>query len=151
MKVFTKLLIANVSLMLLLACEDDNDFSNTPELNVREFKKVSSNLAVWKIGFTDGDGDIGVRNDRDPDNFFYTVYSIEDGIPVEKPGQSYRIPVVRNIRTEKGIEGEFEFRIETDLFLLDSPFVDTAFLRAYVVDRALNKSNTVETPIFPTN
>ena len=151
MNLVTKVLIAGGLLCSLIACEDDNNFPNTPTLTVREFTKVNSDLAIWKLGFTDGDGDIGVRNDSDPDNFIYTVFSIEDGVPVETPGQSYRIPVVRNIRTARGIEGEFEFRLETDLFRIDTPFIDTAFLRAYVVDRSNNQSNMVETPIFPTN
>lgn len=135
----------------LVSCKKDNNFPDEPVIEVRDFYKESSNLAIWKIGFTDGDGDIGVRNAADEDNFIVTIFSIVDGKAIEREGQAYRIPVVENIRTAAGIEGEFEFRIETDLLRLDSIPIDSAYYSAYVIDRSGNESNTVETPIFSTN
>lgn len=135
----------------LPACKKNNNFPDEPQIEVRDFYKVNNTLAIWKIGFTDGDGDIGVRNAGDEDNFIVSIFSIVEGEAVIRPGQSYRIPVVENIRTANGIEGEFEFRIETDLLLLDSIPIDSAYYRAYVIDRSGNASNTVETPIFTTN
>ena len=135
----------------LVACKKDNNFPDEPEIEVRDFYKQSSDIAIWKIGFTDGDGDIGVRNAADRDNFIVTIFSIVDGNAIERDGQAYRIPVVENIRTAAGIEGEFVFQIETDLLRLDSIPIDSAFYQAYVVDRSGNESNTVETPIFSTN
>ncbi len=136
---------------VIFSCNKDNNFSDIPELEVRDFYKTSSTVAIWKIGFTDGDGDIGVRNNLDANNFIVSIFSIVDGVAIGQEGQSYRIPVVENIRTTRGIEGEFEFRIETDLLLLDSIPIDSAYYRAYVIDRAGNESNVVETPIFKTS
>jgi hypothetical protein len=150
MKRFVKITIALGSFAAFFnSCSDDKNYPDAPELTVREFYTTQDSI-VWRIGFTDGDGDIGVRNISDPDNFINSVFSIEDGAIKEIPAQSYRIPVVENIRTDKGIEGEFIFRLEKDLFLVDTPIVDTAFMRAYVVDRSLKKSNVIETPIFTT-
>jgi len=135
----------------LVTCKKDNNFPDEPQIEVRDFYKESNLIAIWKIGFTDGDGDIGVRNPADKDNFIVTIFSIVDGVAESQPGQSYRIPVVENIRTAAGIEGEFEFEIETDLLRLDSIPIDSAYYRAYVIDRSDNASNIVETPIFTTN
>lgn len=135
----------------LISCKKDNNFPDEPVIEVRDFYKQNNNIAIWKIGFTDGDGDIGVRNAADEDNFIVSIFSIIDGRANEREGQAYRIPVVENIRTAAGIEGEFEFKIETDLLLLDSIPIDSAYYRAYVIDRSGNQSNTVETPIFSTN
>ncbi len=150
MKFFTKIGFCLTLVSLFFSCDSDNNFPSTPELTVRSFEKVDANNAVWKLGFTDGDGDIGVRNDQDADNFIVKIFSIEDGIITEQPGLSYRIPVVENIRTERGIEGEFSFRLETDLYRVLTPPLDSIFLSGYVTDRGGKQSNVVETPVFPT-
>lgn len=154
MKFSAKILLSLFLSSMILGCDSDNNFSTTPELKIRSFEKVNDNRAIWKIGFTDGDGDIGVRNDGDPDNFIVTVTSIKDGILKEIPTSNYRIPVVQNIRTEKGIEGEFEFVLDTDLYRFDTDSIgtiiriDSIYLSGYVLDRSNKSSNTVETPIF---
>ncbi|MEQ8625252.1 MAG: hypothetical protein RJQ00_10025 [Vicingaceae bacterium] len=151
MKITIKIGFCVLFLASLISCKKDNNFPDEPVIEVRDFYKQNNNIAIWKIGFTDGDGDIGVRNAADEDNFIVSIFSIIDGRANEREGQAYRIPVVENIRTAAGIEGEFEFKIETDLLLLDSIPIDSAYYRAYVIDRSGNQSNTVETPIFSTN
>ncbi len=140
-----------ISLALAIwSCKDDDSFPETPELFFRDFIEGTDSLAVWSLGFTDGDGDIGVRNDNDPDNFIISGYKIvngqEDTLP---PLLSYRIPVVRNVVTKNGIEGEFEFKIEKKPYA--NAGFDSIYISGYVIDRAGNQSNTVRTPIFRTN
>tara|TARA_R110000868_G_scaffold122090_1_gene323656 strand:- start:758 stop:1207 length:450 start_codon:yes stop_codon:yes gene_type:complete len=147
MKGITKIGFCLLSFLGLVACENDKNFPITPVLESRSFVKTSNFNAIWTIGFTDGDGDIGVRNNNDSDNFFVTIFSIEADTIIEIPGRSFRIPVVQNIRTTKGIEGSFEFRIETDLLLP----IDSVQYSGYAVDRAGNESNVVFTPIFSTS
>jgi len=56
-----------------------------------------------------------------------------------------RIPVLTPDGSNKSIKGE----IEDTLFIYnyESEF-DTIMFEAYIVDRALHKSNTIETPII---
>lgn len=147
MNKYVKISFSLLLAVFFFACSNEKDFPETPVLEVRDFTKVSSTKAFWTLGFTDGDGDIGVRNENDSDNFFVTILSIEGGVSREIKGQSFRIPVVENIRTEKGIEGSFEFEIDVDLLLP----LDSVQFNGFVVDRAMNESNVVSTPIFTTN
>ena len=143
------------SLLLVLvlfstSCKKDKDFPTTPQLTVREFLRVSSYEIRWRIGFTDGDGDFGVRNENDADNFILTIYSIENGIAVEKDATNYRIPQIEDVPTEKGVEGEFLLSIDNlDLFLIDG--IDSLYYRGYALDRAGNRSNSIESPRIAIN
>ena len=60
-----------------------------------------------------------------------------------------RIPVVRNVSTRNGIEGEFKFTIQLSTYR--NLGFDTIYLSAYVEDRAFNRSNSIQTPIFSIN
>lgn len=155
MKLNSKLVIC-ICTLFLWSCSKDNNFPDEPVLEVRDFIRVSNDRAIWSIGFTDGDGDIGVRNDQDEDNFIPTIYITNQGNEVAVPNSTkYRIPVVRNIRTAKGIEGEFRFDMELDLLkLLDPvtyPSLDSVRYDAYAIDRSGNRSNVVTTPYFGIN
>jgi len=148
----TKLSFTLVVIVSLFAfgCKKDKDFPATPQLNVREFNRVAQYEVQWKIGFTDGDGDFGVRNEGDPDNFILTIFSIENGVPVEKDANNYRIPQIDDVPIENGVEGEILLAIDNlDLFLIDG--IDSLYYRGYALDRAGNKSNTIESPRFSVN
>lgn len=150
MTVNVKILICALCFLVFSSCEKEKDFPDEPTLTVREFTKVNPNYALWRLGFTDGDGDIGVRTDRDKDNFIVTIFRIDTGVPTELNATNYRIPVVDNIRTSNGIEGEFRFDIENlDLFRIEN--IDSVVYEAYVIDRAGNESNVVRTPEFSVN
>ena len=143
----TKLSFSLFLILALFACRDDNEFPVTPQLKVREFTQLSQEAVLWRIGFTDGDGDFGVRNDRDSDNFIMSIFSIENGQAVDVPATNYRIPVIRGVPTDKGVEGEFSLNIDNlDLLTIDG--IDSLFFRGYAIDRAGNQSNTVESPRF---
>lgn len=146
----TKISFGICLLSSIFACNtNDNDFSKTPELFFRSFIDQDS-VAVWSLGFTDGDGDIGTRDLDDPENFFVTSFSIEDGVPVQLPDTNlYRVPAIQNISTRNGIEGEFKFTIEKKQFQINN--IDSAFMQGYVVDRSNNRSNDISTPIFEIN
>lgn len=151
MKLFTKILICALFMGGFYACEKDKDFSDIPELTFRDFERTSPSSAIWKIGFTDGDGDVGLIDIGDTsqdDNFIVTIISIKDGLDSAMQGQNYRVPVVENIRTAAGIEGEIKLDITgLDVFkLIQSPKIDSIYYRGYLLDRKGNQSNFVETP-----
>lgn len=141
-------IIASV-VMLQTACTKDSDFPATPELNVREFTRGPDFDAVWRIGFTDGDGDFGVRNDNDPDNFIVTIFKIENGVGIEQNSTNYRVPQIKDVPIDKGVEGEFKLDINLELVLIDG--IDSLFYTGYAVDRSGNRSNTVQSPRIRVN
>ncbi|MFB1021557.1 MAG: hypothetical protein QMC40_02205 [Vicingaceae bacterium] len=153
MKLFVKIGIGISILSSLCACREDSDFSEIPELFYRDFQ-ISTNeagrpIAIWKLGFTDGDGNIGVRdgNEKDSNNFIVSGFQYIDGkITTLPPLQGYRIPAAENVSTRNGIEGEFRFEFEIDSYI--SFNIDSMYLEGYVIDRSFNESNSIETPIF---
>lgn len=153
MRIITKIGIGIVIGLAFWACSDDDDFSNVPELFFRDFRIVGDTSFVWSLGFTDGDGDIGVRNDQDSSNFFPQGFIVENGVatpfPDDKKLQPFRIPVVENVVTRNGIEGEFRFDQELRFYRLLQ--ADSIYIEAYVEDRAFNRSNVVRTPVFSLN
>lgn len=134
------------------ACGKESDFPNQPVLETRSFDRITRDSAVWRIGFTDGNGDLGVRKDQnDPDNFFVKFFIYENGVvDTIIQGESYRIPVVEGVRTAAGVEGEFAFKID-GVDLIRAAGYDSIQYSGYAVDRSGKKSNSVITPIFRTN
>ncbi|MAY83657.1 MAG: hypothetical protein CMP59_05930 [Flavobacteriales bacterium] len=143
----SKLSFSLIAILFFTACSDDNDFPAIPQLSVRSFTQISPDEVIWVIGFTDGDGDFGVRNDNDADNFILTIYSIEDGQAIEQPATPYRIPQIKDVPTDKGVEGEFRLRID-NLDLVRLSGIDSLYYRGYAIDRSGKQSNTVESPRF---
>ena len=141
----SKLSLCLLVLLSIASCKKDKDFPDEPQLNVREFTRITNEEVLWRIGFTDGDGDFGVRNDNDSDNFIVSLFSIENGQAIEKDATNYRIPQIEDVPIENGVEGEFKLAID-NLDLLPIDGIDSVFFRGYAVDRAGNRSNTVESP-----
>jgi hypothetical protein len=152
MKSFVKIGIGICFLTLLFSCRDDKDFSDIPELFYRDFTVVDQGgteglLATWKLGFTDGDGNIGVRNEADSANFIVTAFRTDSGKLKQLPQlNNYRIPAAENISTRNGIEGEFKFVLKLIDYQMEN--IDSVYLEGYVLDRDLNASNVISTPIF---
>lgn len=152
MKLYTKIGISGLICLGFFACGKESDFPNRPILETRSFDRINRDLAIWRIGFTDGDGDIGVRREQnDQDNFFVKLFIYEEGvIDTVIQGENYRIPVVEGVRTAAGVEGEFAFEIDGIDFLRAAGY-DSIQYSGYAVDRSGKKSNSVTTPIFRTN
>ena len=152
MKSFVKIGIGFLILSAISACQEDKNFSDAPELFYRDFQIVetgqaSGPVAIWKLGFTDGDGNIGVRNTADSNNFIVTGYRYVNGVVIPLPAlQDYRIPASENVSSRNGIEGEFRFELEINPYR--SSGIDSMYLEGYVIDRAFNQTNSIQTPIF---
>lgn len=150
MKYLAKIGFTLLTLSLLFACKKDKNFPKTPVIEHRDFIKYSDKQADWKIGFTDGDGDFGVRNDNDSTNFLVSVFAIKDNIAEKiEPAVGYRVPAISGVRTENGVEGEFILHIEPDLYRILN--LDSIYFTGYVLDRTGNSSNTIQTPTFTTD
>ncbi len=145
------------------SCQKKEEYPTIPQIEYEGMIKIYNSYinlydrGVLKISFKDGDGDIGLRdNEVTPPydyNFYIKYYELRNGkevhVVIADSSEFYaRIPMLTPLGSIKSIKGE----IEDTLFIYNfqSSF-DTIKFDAYIVDRALNKSNTISTGWFLRN
>ncbi len=169
-----KRFLINIAIVLIIAgvfyaCKKKDVYPVIPEIKFENFLTITNagqsfpDRGVLIFSFTDGDGDIGLYpSDTLPPydfNLFITYFEIQNGDTVEvfltqtDPATgdvdtlnfNGRIPILTPFGSNKSISGE----VEDTLFIHNpaSPF-DTIMFRAYIVDRALHKSNIITTPLI---
>jgi hypothetical protein len=136
---------------LFTACIKRPDYPVQPVITFEEFRSFNNDTAWFIFSFTDGDGDIGLLpEETEPPykyNFFMNYYEKQNGTFVKIEPEIpffYRIPYLTPEGRIKTLEGEVIVRMNTYFDNL-SPH-DTIKFDAYLLDRALNKSNVIETP-----
>lgn len=146
--------------VLLGSCLKHQDFPNRPDLEFIAFyanpaaTSIGDSLGFVKLRFTDGDGDLGL-GDGDTlgvfhlgqpyyYNLFIRYFEKHDGV-YEEVIPSVDLPL--NVRfkrlTATGGNGALEGTM--DVGVIGSPS-DTVRYEMYIVDRALNHSDTIVTP-----
>jgi len=164
---------------IFLSCQKFDEYPLEPQITFDSFTlfvdtivendtmKVVTNRGVLAFFYTDGDGDLGLRsNDTLPpfnqgSPYYYNIivhyYEKQDGEFVEVPiidpdGNSTiinfngRFPYLTPAGIHKAIKGVIQ-----DTLPVNNPNskYDTIKFRVYIYDRALNKSNEIETPEIP--
>lgn len=160
--------ILSVSL-LLSSCLKKEEFSNIPEIEYLEMWRVENSLVV-KFSFTDGDGDIGLKDDEvyypfGPCDEYYKnliidPYRTENGkfvlarkivpsdcspdtvVVWDTVGYDQRIKFIEREGSQKALEGEIEVTLNE---VLEEFPNDTIKFKLILIDRALNKSKEIET------
>lgn len=150
-----------VMCILFASCKKEEKYPVIPHiefLSLEDIRSESSGMDVrLTFKFQDGDGDIGLDED-DTDspfdtasvyyyNCFISYFEKQNGefVKVELPSTlNMRIPRLSDY-DEESIEGE----IYLDMYA-NNPFstFDTIRYELYIVDRALNRSNTITTSEF---
>lgn len=146
--------------MMLPSCIKREEFPIEPYIEFLSFTKIQNNTgvddkALMTIYFTDGDGDIGLREEDtlspyDPGSEYYynfiityleKVNGVYDTVSLPFTNNS-RIPLVNPDLIVKPIKGE----IEIELFI-NNPLssADTIAFDVQLIDRALHKSNIIRT------
>ena len=158
----------------LVACKHGKQFPPEPHLEFVSLEKIDNgtgidNQAILKLKFTDGDGNLGLdANEIYPpfdappydNNFFvkfyvkrngeFVVFSWEyNGVTHEWEGNA-RLPRFLATNDPEPIEGVIEkvLEIRNPLNLPTIPAVDTVMFECWLVDRDLNESNHVFTPVI---
>ena len=164
-----KSIIYTAILLILLAvswsCLRDEEYPIIPEIKFEDFILLLNTQSgiiergVLKISFKDGDGDIGLNSsDTAPPydfNLFIDYFEIQNKDTVRiylvDPASgdtstfNARIPILTPKGSDKSIKGE----IEDTLFIYDpTSAYDTIMFKVYLVDRALHKSNVIQTPLI---
>lgn len=141
-------------------CQESVDFPDEPEIEFKSFERNDDGSADLTIEFTDGDGDIGL-NEGDTTgkyapgkkyfhNLFVHYYEKQDGEWVKRdlnPPYFYRVPVITPDGKNKALEGDIEVHLEKPYYDPNNSF-DTIKYRVQLVDRALNESNKVFSPVM---
>jgi hypothetical protein len=163
---FKQVFLATIVLVLfiLTGCNERIEYDIVPEITMSD-RQVYTNPTEMIIGFTDGDGDIGL-NEGDtlppfefvPDSlvnpdvssnlFYYNLlfyyYENIDGSWVEIDlivPYYYRVPVLTPTGQNKALKGEIEVEIT-----LDPNRPDSIRFEIELADRALHISNRLVTP-----
>ncbi len=120
------------------------------------YESVKARLIVE---FYDCDADVGLDeadtltpyhvNGENYYNFYLYYWEKKQGVWTKwsdlSPPFYYRIPRITTDNAKTALKGEIEINMEPRFFVPTSPF-DTIKFEIMLVDRALNKSNTVFTP-----
>lgn len=164
-KVLTYLLLFLLLPAALVSCLQDEEYPIIPEIKFEDFILLFNTQTqiiergVLKISFKDGDGDIGLyQTDTAAPydfNLFIKYFEIQnkdtveiflvDPISGDTSTFNARIPILTPKGSDKSIKGE----IEDTLFIYDpTSAYDTIMFEVYLMDRALHKSNVVQTPLI---
>ncbi len=156
------------SVLALLSCVKKPTYSNVPEISFKEFFIVDQEFGQGLLifNYTDGDGDLGrSTSDRTINSYdvFYKVYNknanntfsiafdpntliidTSTGLPIQIDTifKSY-LPLVDLKGQKKGIKGDISQRAIFNPN--DKQFVKVKF---WILDRAGNKSNEIETQVI---
>ena len=167
--IFKNIILLFIIASVFYACKKKDVYPVIPEIKFENFLTITNvgqsfpERGVLIFSFTDGDGDIGLyQSDTLPPydfNLFISYFEIQNGDTVEvfltqtDPATgdvdtlnfNGRIPILTPLGSNKSISGE----VEDTIFIHNpsSPF-DTIMFKAYIVDRALHKSNTISTPLI---
>lgn len=162
--------------MFLFSCLDKEDFSYIPKIEYKEMYQQDSSIII-KISFTDGDGDIGLRENEegayapctdyhynlfvDPyikvdDQFVERYFLDRDSKCFPKPAPDtgyYPDTVGYYYRTAYLVPEGKDKNLEGDIYItLNDALItfrdDTIKFNIKLIDRAHNESNIVETEVI---
>lgn len=159
-------------LLLLSGCITIPEYPETPQItfnNVYFSDEEQIDYIYLTINYKDGDGDLGLNTSdlqvppftetidsagvqvRNPNHFnIFPVLLRKEGeiyIPVTVANYDGIFPRLKEGNTRGPIDGTIQYRLGSFNFFGEDSSV--AKIRVYIQDRALNKSNVIETPPFP--
>lgn len=149
-----------LSVFFLSSCLKVEDFPPEPQISFREMRTYEDSARII-IGFTDGDGDIGLNagdtlSPYDPNgqhyhNFYCDYLELQNGEWVVYNDLAvpfyYRVPRVEPTGQNPTLIGELSVLL-SPLYYIPGTGFDTCKFQIRMKDRSLHVSNTVETPVF---
>lgn len=154
-------LLLGMIFLLVSSCFKKEDFSSVPEIQYQSFLILGDSARVT-FSFQDGEGDIGLEPEQTSppydvnSEFHYNLileYCEKKDNGGWQPGTDLNgDPIVFRNRLRpvydgkpKSIKGTIEYTIEPIFYNQLSMDNDTIKYRIQIIDRALNKSNWIET------
>jgi len=157
----TLVLIALMPMAIFIGCHKKEQYPIEPVLEYISYygtdtTDLNSNAihkGLLTLGFTDGDGDIGLYDyEIDPPysaNMYIFQYGIHKGAPIFIDTLSFRIPYLTPQGQDKSLKGEID--LDLDIIYVLPPFdsIDTVKYELYLLDRSLNQSNIITSEEIP--
>lgn len=146
----------------LAGCIEKVEYPEVPAITFKSYGVMSSadgydSIAELTISYTDGDGDIGLYDydTAEPYKYDYFLKFLEwrDGAfsEVQLADTNFtfnsRIPILTPEGKNKNIRGDISMYLEM-YYAYMALQSDTIAFEVYIQDRALNKSNVLQTPAF---
>ncbi|MGE5355899.1 MAG: hypothetical protein ACM3PT_06630 [Deltaproteobacteria bacterium] len=150
------IILSTLIFCLTISCTISPDFPPEPHLEFKGMNKKimkqgslnTDSLTIY-LSFTDGDGDIG----QDQTDSIVNLFVIDSR--TNKTAESIRLPKISDSGIGNGVSGDIELKLYTTCCLFTNNIppcsviegikFDTLTYRIYLVDRAGNKSEIVET------
>lgn len=159
MNAFSKIaLILIIINGIFYSCRKPPEFPIEPQITFKDFV-VTGDSATITISFTDGDGDIGLRDSDTTGDFsvkkktYYNLYleyfEQEEGTFVKRNLAIpfyYRVPYITQESKNKALEGDISVVISPSYYAPNA--LDSFKYSIQLLDRALNESNVAETPVL---
>ena len=151
MNIFSKIAVFILLIvgLTIYSCKKKQKYPNEPIIEYKGFERFGNDSAHFIISFTDGDGDIGLTQADTAapylSNFFTKYYQKKNGVFIEKVlgfPLNFRIPILNSGKKSKSLEGEIVIKFSAP-FYYPTTTKDTILYEVYIVDRALNQSNSV--------
>jgi hypothetical protein len=148
--------IITVFLLGFISCYKAPEYPIIPTLEFERFDKPNEVFTLGDAGnlvlrFTDGDGDLGKRNNQDSTSFI--IYRNQRDTTFFSTDNVYIIPTIPKKGTTNAIDGTIEIKLSEALFNSYEAYfgfkgitVDTFTYKIYITDRANHQSNVITTP-----
>jgi len=174
MKMTTKIVILiGIVSFFFSSCLKPVTYPVEPEITFTDFV-ASGDSGLLSFSFTDGDGDIGLTDNDTldpytPGTYFYynlylEYYEMMDGEWVQGTADpngnnfptadsivfAYRIENITPTGQNKALKGDVDILLEPSYYNHNSNHSDSIKYKITFIDRALNISNTIETPLILT-
>ncbi len=169
---FIRFCCFSIAIGLLWSCQKDEEYPPEPIIEFSDLVFLNNDSSLFKLNFTDGDGDIGLAQGDtfppfDDASKYYTnifiTYKFWDTaslsweyfyLPPVPPSTdstkfsyNYRIPRITNIGQNKTLKGEIIVALPGKGLLYIAGHTRFKY-ECFIVDRALHESNLVETPEY---
>lgn len=167
MKTNTKIKLILLFLVIagLTGCIKEEQYPIIPRIEFQGFGTLrditnKDSLGQILISFTDGDGNIGLSESDSVEPYKYNYYlkflqyhnkQLVEVKPVDSSLTfNSRIPILTPNGRNKNIKGDIYMTLEL-YFARQALLTDTIGFEIYILDRDLNKSNVLETPLYIIN
>ena len=164
MKIYTKISLFLIVALItaLTGCIKEDQYPIQPQIEYGGFATLKDNSGKDSIGaitiaYTDGDGDIGLYAYDTLEPYKYNFYLkfmqvINNQLVEVQPVDTSitfnaRIPILTPNGRNKNIKGDIKMYLEL-YFARQILKSDTIAFEIYIKDRALNKSNVIQTPLY---
>ncbi len=158
MKIFLKYIPIICILIFALSCKKKttiidsdplDDISEIPEIELLEVSPLSvlqyEDSISFKIKYLDGNGDLG---EQDPD--IKSIFLIDNRAPNDLIFDFHLSPRAP-LDSEIAIQGELDVVLNNTILIDDGLGAETATFSIYIVDRAGNQSNILQSPEITIN